>query len=88
MAKKFNQWMAYYTQEQIEAIGFGLITMRRTSRQSNWFRCERLPEVPDACGNAIAQKFGLTDFLETHRDDRALLDARPATHRTWFSSPC
>lgn len=76
VVRKFDQWMAYYTQEQIEAIGFGLITMRRSSRQPNWFRYERLPEVQGACGNAIAQKFVLTDFLEAHRDDRALLDAR------------
>jgi SAM-dependent methyltransferase len=76
IAKKFDQWIGYYTQEQIEAIGFGVITLRRTSRQSNWFRCERLPEVHGACGDAIAQKFRLTDFLETHRDDYALLDAR------------
>jgi SAM-dependent methyltransferase len=76
IAKKFDQWMAYYTQEQIEAIGFGLLTMRRTSRQSNWFRCERLPEVHGACGNALAQKFVLTDFLTAHHDDRALLEAR------------
>jgi hypothetical protein len=68
--------MAYYTQEQIEAIGFGLITMRHTFRQSNWLRCERLPEVHGACGDALAQKFVLTDFLAAHHDDRALLDAR------------
>jgi hypothetical protein len=76
IAKKFDQWMAYYTQEQIEAIGFGLITMRHTFRQSNWLRCERLPEVHGACGDALAQKFVLTDFLAAHHDDRALLDAR------------
>jgi hypothetical protein len=68
--------MAYYTQEQIEAIGFGVITMRRTARQPNWFRCERLPEAQRACGDTIARKFVLTDFLETHRDDQALLEAR------------
>jgi hypothetical protein len=35
-----------------------------------------LPEIRGACGNALAQKFVLTDFLTAHHDDRALLEAR------------
>jgi SAM-dependent methyltransferase len=85
VARKFDQWMAYYTQEHIEAIGFGVITMRCSFRRPNWFRCEQLPEVHGVCGDAIAQKFVLTDFLETHCDDQVLLNARLhcASHVRW-----
>jgi hypothetical protein len=73
---QFTKWMTYYEREQIEAIGFGIVTMRRSARGTNWFRCEQLPEVIGPCGEAIEQGFLARAFLEAHRDDRALLDVR------------
>src|SRR6185295_4126680 len=35
--KTYEEWMSYYKQEGIHAIGTGLITMRRRTNSSNWF---------------------------------------------------
>ena len=75
LEKQFNEWMGYYERERVEAIGFGLITMRRSNKSSNWFRCESWPEMTGPCGDAIERGFVSRDFLETH-DERALLEAR------------
>jgi hypothetical protein len=76
IAKQFEEWMAYYKQEQIEAVGFGLITLRRSSRPTHWFHYDRLQEVVGSCGKAIEQGFALRDFLEATCDDEALLSTR------------
>lgn len=75
-ALRFDEWANYYERERIEAIGFGLITMRRSGKNRNWFRCDSLPEVRGACGDEIARGFALRDFLEATRDDERLLGAR------------
>ena len=76
LEEKFNAWVGYYERERVEAIGFGLITMRRSNRAANWFRCESWPEMIGACGDAIERGFAVRDFLESHSDDQALLRAR------------
>jgi SAM-dependent methyltransferase len=75
MERRFNSWMEYYDREHIEAIGFGLITMRRANRSANWFRCESWPEMLGPCGDAIERGFAARDFLED-RNDRDLLETR------------
>jgi len=72
---EFDAWMQYYQQQGIAAIGFGLVTMRRSDRNKTWFRCDPLPAVEGDCGPAIEKGFLARDFLETHRDDRQLLQA-------------
>jgi hypothetical protein len=77
--------MQYYETEQIEAIGFGLITMRRSSRKSNWFRCDAWPEMVGACGDAIERGFAACDFLETCRDhDLLATRVRRAPNLQWW----
>ena len=75
-AERFNEWMAYYEQEGIEAIGFGLITMRRRAGGGNWVQCSDAPPVQGPCGAAILGGFDRFDFLERARDDQVLLAAR------------
>jgi methylase of polypeptide subunit release factors len=84
-ARQFEEWMAYYARERIEAVGFGLITLRRSTRPAHWFRCDTAPEVRGPCGESVVRGFELRDFLEVNRDDRALLDARlrPAPELRW-----
>jgi hypothetical protein len=82
--KQFDSWMHYYETEQIEAIGFGLITMRRSSTKSNWFRCDAWPEMVGACGDAIERGFAACDFLETCRDhDLLATRVRRAQNLQW-----
>jgi SAM-dependent methyltransferase len=84
-ARQFEEWMASYERERIEAVGFGLVTLRRSARRANWFRCDGAPEVRGPCGESIVRGFALRDFLEVNRDDRALLGARlrPAPGLRW-----
>jgi hypothetical protein len=74
-ATLYEEWMGYYEREGIEAMSAGLITMRRTSGGTNWFHVDEAPEkMIGPCGEAIARRFELHDFLETMGDDRALLE--------------
>jgi SAM-dependent methyltransferase len=76
-AELYEEWMAYYEREGIEAMSAGLITMRRTGGDAHWFRADDTPEkMLGPCGEAIILGFELRDFLEAMQDDRALLDAR------------
>ena len=71
-AARFEEWMASYADLGAEAIGFGLITMRRRGGD-NWFRAD---DAPDAmafeAGGDMARLFAITDFLDTHTDAELL----------------
>ena len=74
---RFNAWMDYYERARIEGIGFGLITIRRTTGAEGWFQADEITgNVTVGCGDHIAAIFDHRDFLESLPDDRALLDAR------------
>jgi len=76
-AQRLDEWLAYYDRERIEAMSAGVITMRRSSRRTNWFRADDGPEkMVGPCGEDIARGFELRDFLETVRDDQVLMEAR------------
>jgi hypothetical protein len=70
----FDDWVAYYEAQGIEAIGFGLITMRKRTQGTPWFRAETATQdVVMPCGDQLGATFELAAFLETH-DDTALLE--------------
>jgi methylase of polypeptide subunit release factors len=78
-SRLFDEWMAYYDRAGIAAVGFGVITLRRTPQprgQENWFRCDPLPGISGPCGPSIEAWFARQDFLAAHRDDGVLLAAR------------
>jgi methylase of polypeptide subunit release factors len=74
--RRFEAWMAYYEQERIEAVSFGLLALRRATGRKNWFRCEEARQARTPSGAEIALGFARYDYLEAVRDDRVLLDAR------------
>lgn len=76
-SRRFHEWMRYYEQQGIAAIGAGLITMRRSAGGRNWFRADESPErMVGRCGEYIVRGFELKDFIESHKDDTSLLRAR------------
>jgi len=76
-SRRFEEWMAYYQREQIEALSGGVITLRRRTAAANWFRADDGPEkMLGPAGDGIAQAFEVRDFLETVRGDEALLRQR------------
>jgi hypothetical protein len=69
--------MAYYEEMGIEAVSAGVITMRRRKGVPNWFRAGEAPErMAGQSGDAVLTGFALRDYLETVRDDSALLRER------------
>ena len=51
--------------------------MRRTSGRSIWFHAEGgLEKISGPVGDDIARRFELNDFLQTVRDDQALLNSQ------------
>jgi hypothetical protein len=71
----FDTWMAYYEDQGIEAVGFGLVTMRkRGSSRPNWFWADTAPEEARwGAGEDVERCFLLHDLLD-EIDDRSLLD--------------
>jgi SAM-dependent methyltransferase len=75
--ERFDTWMDYYEKLGIEAVSAGVITMRRAAGRLNWYRCDDGPEkMLGPCGDSVLRGFELRDFLDTVREDSALLDAR------------
>ena len=72
--RRFEEWTEYYEQQGIEAVSGGLITMRRRSGGSNWYKTDDGPEkMLGPAGNDVALLFSLHDFLDANRDDNRLL---------------
>lgn len=72
---EYDEWLDYGEANRIEAIGFGLITMRRRATGTPWLRIEDAPQdFAMPCGDHLGAAFELADFLETCPGD-ALLGA-------------
>ena len=74
----FDAWMDHYERTGTEAVGFGLITLRRSASATPWRHIEELPQdVSLPCGDAITATFARVSWLaELGDDDRKLLDAK------------
>ena len=69
----FDAWMAYSEANRIEAIGFGVITMRKRDVGTPWLRAEEASQdfvMP--CGDYLGAVFELADFLADADDERLL----------------
>src|SRR4029078_6352074 len=74
----FIAWMEYCDRHRVEAVGFGLITMRRRTSGAAWFRAEEATQdLSMPCGDPLGALFELADFLDAC-DDTTLLDQRLA----------
>jgi hypothetical protein len=68
---EYDRWMAYYERHRIEAIGLGLVTMRRRAGGEGWFRAEQAgQDFAMPCGDHLGAAFELADFLAAHEGDR------------------
>ena len=63
-AGRFERWMAYYALERIEAIGVGLITLRRREGAGHTFQCDRLADLAAAAGSAAEAATAVRGFLD------------------------
>jgi hypothetical protein len=74
--RRFEEWMAYYEGQGIEAIGSGIITLRRQTSGPDWFAYDDAPREVGPCGAAVLLGFEQRDFLIRHPDDPSLLAVR------------
>jgi hypothetical protein len=66
---EFDAWLDYYESNGIEAIGFGLITMRKRAQGVSWFRAEEAThDIAMPCGDHLGAVFELADLLASHDD--------------------
>jgi methylase of polypeptide subunit release factors len=73
----YDEWIAYYQREKIEAISTGLIAIRKASGRPNWLRFEDGPDSNSGpFGEYVLRGFGLRDLLEAAQADSALLAAK------------
>lgn len=71
----YDDWMNYYDKHRVVAISSGLITMRKRSGVSNWFRASDAPKrILGPLGSSITEAFASFDLLS--RSDQSLLDSR------------
>lgn len=76
MEARFNDWLRYYENQQIERVGGGVINMRRRNGGRNWFHADDGVETMfGPGGDYILNGFAARDFLEVVGDDAALLGA-------------
>ena len=84
---EYDEWMAYYERHRIEAVGFGLITMRKRAAGNAWFRAEEAPQdwsMP--CGDHLGAVFELADFLDGYPRRSDCSTSRCGSHPTWSST--
>jgi hypothetical protein len=66
-------WLDWFDAQKVEAVGFGLVTLRRNGRADPVVRAEDLRQSTDSpLGTQIEDWFGRQDWLATH----PVLDAR------------
>lgn len=73
-----DEWLAFYDRAGIEAIGAGVITMRRRGERDPgppyWFEIRDMPPLHGPGGDTIARVLAARDVL-ARLDDSTLLDA-------------
>jgi len=77
MEQRQKTWLDYYQQNDIAAIGSGLIILRRNDESSHWSRIDQsLPRLSQDSGGYIDRIFQSMDFLKQTQKDHALLNQR------------
>ena len=74
---KFNEWVAYYREREVEHICGGLLVMRKRAGE-NWVRFEELHmDDSSPIGDAILDLFATQTILSANLPDQELLSLRP-----------
>ena len=72
-----ERWLEYLGREEIEAIGYGAVVLRRRDSGSNWVRLDERPiDRLEPATRHTLRVFAAETRLATLSDDRALLDDR------------
>lgn len=69
-----GEWLDWFTANDVEGIGFGVVTLRRTDAADSTLNCEDLPA--GLRGEQVAGWLDRTAWLRAHPGDQDLLGAR------------
>src|SRR5690349_20352582 len=75
---RLEAWLAYYREAGIQAIGAGVVTMRKRAPGSGsgpaWFRAfDGPPRMLGPCGDAVLERMEALEFLQHVSDDADLM---------------
>ena len=68
-----DRWTAYYRRLNIEALGVGVIILRRRSGETNWIRAEELPDPVRPSSDHLLRLFRSQDYLHSLDGDQDFL---------------
>jgi Methyltransferase small domain len=72
-----DRWLEHLGREEIEAIGYGAVVLRRRGGDANWVRLDEIPiDRLEPATDHTLRVFAAETHLATLADDRALLDER------------
>jgi methylase of polypeptide subunit release factors len=71
-----DRWTAYCREQSIDAIGFGSVTLRRRSGDSNWRRADELHEGHNSASDHIQRVFAAEDLLRALPSEEGILNTR------------
>ncbi len=70
-----DRWLDYFRSQEIEAVGYGAVVLRRRSGASNWVRLDEIPiERLEPATEHTLRVFAAEDYLTTLPDESALLN--------------
>lgn len=78
--REFDIWMNYYASREIEAVGMGMITLRKRASGPYWLRMEDAPSPSGDVGESILVGFQIQDFLQQLPHEQALLEMKLAVN--------
>jgi methylase of polypeptide subunit release factors len=74
--RESEEWLAWLSANDVEGVGFGYITLRRTGAASPTVLCEDLLDAPQGLtGDEVGGWLDRVAWLRSHDSDAALLDA-------------
>ena len=76
--QRFDEWMSYYRDRQVEEIQGGILAMRRRSG-NNWIRIEEVSNLDcrEPFGESVLELFANQDRLETDRSMDQMMAWKP-----------
>jgi hypothetical protein len=74
--EEFDGWMNYYTEQRIEAVDIGLITLRRRTCARNWIRVDTDADSDHYSGAEYLAGFAGRDLVDRLDHDHSLLDSK------------
>jgi methylase of polypeptide subunit release factors len=77
-ARQFDAWVDHFAASGIEAVGYGLVIMRkRADDRDGWLKFDDVPPREGGCGDSVLGWFARRDYLAATSDE-ALLGSKLA----------